>query len=112
MHPRDAEINLAKIIITQYHSVQAAEQEAGEFSRVFSQKEIPQDILKFKTDGKKNILVILTESKLVVSGNEARRLIKQGAVSFNNQKIEKEDFVPTESGILKAGTRRFLKIDK
>ena len=110
MHPRDAKINLAKIIIMQYHSGKAAEQEASEFSRVFSQKEVPQDMPKFKTDGKKNILVILTESKLVASGNEARRLIKQGAVSFNNQKIEKEDFVPLEPGILKAGSRRFLKL--
>lgn len=110
MHPRDAKINLAKIIITQYHSAQAAEQEANEFTRVFSQKEVPQDMPKFKTDGKKNILVILTESKLVASGNEARRLIKQGAVSFNNTKIDKEDFVPLEPGILKAGSRRFLKL--
>jgi len=110
MHPRDAKINLAKIIITQYHSTQAAEKEAEEFTRVFSQKEIPQDMPKFKTDGKKNILCILTESKLVASGNEARRLIKQGAVSFNNVKIQKDDFIPLESGILKAGSRRFLKV--
>ncbi|MBN2831372.1 MAG: tyrosine--tRNA ligase [Candidatus Omnitrophica bacterium] len=109
-HPRDAKVNLAKIIITQYHSKQAAEKEADEFTRVFSQKEIPQDMPVFKTDGTKNIITILTESKLVDSGNEARRLIKQGAVSFNNTKIEKEDIVPKESGILKAGSRRFLKV--
>ncbi len=110
MHPKEAKVNLAKIIITQYHSRQAAEKEAEEFSRVFSQKEIPQDIPVFKTDGKKTILAILTESKLAASGNEARRLIKQGAVSFNNLKVEKDDFVPNEPGILKAGTRRFLKV--
>jgi tyrosyl-tRNA synthetase len=110
MHPRDAKINLAKIIITQYHSAQAAEKEAEEFSRVFSQKEIPLDMPKFKTSGKKTILVILTESKLAASGNEARRLIKQGAVSFNNVRIEKDDFIPLEPGILKAGSRRFLKV--
>ncbi len=112
MHPRDAKINLAKIIITQYHSAQASEKEAQEFARVFSQKEIPQDMPKFKTDGKKNILIILTESKLVASGNEARRLIKQGAVSFNNVKVKKDDFVLNEPGILKAGSRRFLKVEK
>ena len=110
MHPKEAKVNLAKIIISQYHSTQAAEKEAEEFSRVFSQKEIPQEMPKFKTDGKKTILVILTESKLVASGNEARRLIKQGAVSFNNEKIEKDDFIPLEPGILKAGSRRFLKL--
>jgi tyrosyl-tRNA synthetase len=110
MHPKEAKVNLAKIIITQYHSTQAAEKEAEEFKRVFSQKEIPQDMPTFRTDGRRTILAILTESKLAASGNEARRLIKQGAVSFENEKIEKEDFTPQKSGILKAGSRRFLKI--
>lgn len=110
MHPKEAKVNLAKIIISQYHSAQAAEKEAGEFTRVFSQKEVPQEMPKFKTDGKKTILTILSESNLVASGNEARRLIKQGAVSFDNEKVEKDDFVPQKSGILKAGSRRFLKI--
>ncbi len=109
MHPKEAKVNLAKIIIAQYHSAQEAEKEAREFARVFSQKEIPQEIQKFKTDSQKTILVILTESKLVSSGNEVRRLIKQGAVSFDNTKVN-EDFVPKTSGILKAGSRRFLKV--
>ena len=112
MHPKEAKVKLAKIIITQYHSAQAAEKEADEFARVFSQKEVPQDMPVFKTDGKKTVLVILTESKLAASGNEARRLIKQGAVSFNDIKVEKDDFVLNGPGILKAGSRRFLKVEK
>ncbi len=112
MHPKEAKVKLAKIIITQYHSAQEAEKEAEEFARVFSQKEVPQDMPTFRTGGKKTVLAILTESKLVASGNEARRLIKQGAVSFNNVKVEKDDFIPPEPGILKAGSRRFLKIEK
>jgi tyrosyl-tRNA synthetase len=110
MHPKDAKVSLAKIIIAQYHSVAAAEREAEEFTKVFSQKEVPQDIAEFKTDSKKSIVVILTESKLAGSGNEARRLIKQGAVSFNGAKVNKEDFIIREGGVLKAGSRRFLKI--
>jgi len=110
MHPKEAKVNLAKIIITQYHSAQVAENQAEEFFRVFAQKEIPEEIQKFKTDGKKTILIILTESKLTSSGNEARRLIKQGAVSFNNIKVQDDDFTPNEPGILKAGSRRFLKV--
>ncbi len=110
MHPKEAKVNLAKIIITQYHSALAAEKEAEEFARVFSGKEIPQDMPVFKTDGEKTVLAILTESKLAASGNEARRLIRQGAVIFNNVKVEKDDFIPNEPGILKAGSRRFLKV--
>ncbi|MCK9433029.1 MAG: S4 domain-containing protein, partial [Candidatus Omnitrophica bacterium] len=56
------------------------------------------------------VLDILVESKLVASRNEARRLIKQGAVSFENAKIGKDDFIISEPGVLKAGSRRFLKI--
>ena len=110
MHPKQAKVDLAKIIIAQYHSKAAALKAAVEFERVFTQKEIPQDLPEFKTDGKKTLLAILTESKLAASGNEARRLIKQGAVTFDNQKVEKEDFVPQNSGILKAGSRRFLRV--
>ncbi|MFA5287635.1 MAG: tyrosine--tRNA ligase, partial [Candidatus Omnitrophota bacterium] len=110
MHPKEAKVKLAKLIITQYHSVDAAQEEEKEFARVFSLKEIPTDMPEFESDGSKNIIVILTESKLAASGNEARRLVKQGAVSFNNIKIDKEDFVPKESGILKAGSRRFLSL--
>jgi len=110
MHPKEAKINLAKIIIAQYHSKEASEKEAAEFERVFTQKEIPQDIPEFKTDTRKNIITILTESKLATSGNEARRLVKQGAVTFDNQKVKREDFIPKASGILKAGSRRFLKV--
>jgi len=109
MHPRDAKVRLAKIIITQYHCASAAQKEEEEFNRVFSQKETPSDMPEFKTDGAKDILAILLESKLVSSGNEARRLIKQGAVSFENEKIN-ESFIPQKTGILKAGSRRFLKI--
>ncbi len=110
MHPKEAKVNLAKIIISQYHSARLAQKEAEEFTRVFSQKEIPRDMPEFKTDGKKNIVSILTETRLAASGNAARRLIKQGAVSFNNARVEKDDFIPKENGILKAGSRSFLKV--
>lgn len=110
MHPRDAKVRLAEIIITQYHSKDMAEKEKESFQRVFSQKELPQDILKYGIDGTQNILNILVKSGLVKSGNEARRLIQQGGVFFDNAKIEKEDFIPKQSGILKVGARRFLKL--
>ena len=61
-----------------------------------------------------NILSILTENKLAPSGSEARRLLKQGAVSIDGEKVsglsipipEKDEFV------IKVGKRRFLKIIK
>lgn len=111
MHPKEAKIMLAKIIITQYHSAAAAVKEAEEFTRVFSQRENPSVMASISTDGTLTIKAILIDKKLVSSGNEARRLIKEGAVSFDNQRIEKEDFMPQSNGILKVGSRRFLKVE-
>jgi tyrosyl-tRNA synthetase len=110
MHPKDAKVKLACEIIRQYHGQNEAEKARLEFERVFAKKELPQEMPEFKTDKKKTILVILSESGLVKSGNDARRLLKQGAVLFNDVKVEKDDFVVDKNGVLKIGSRRFLKI--
>ena len=110
MHPKEAKVKLAENIITQYHSKELAENAREEFQRVFGLKELPQDIPEYKIDGKQTILNILLESGLVKSGNEARRLLKQGAVLFNGSKIAEENFIPSQSGNLKVGSRRFLKL--
>jgi len=110
MHPKEAKLRLAELITGDYHSQGLAREARLEFERVFSQKELPQDISEYKTDGTKTIITILLDSGLVKSGNEARRLLKQSAVLFNDSRIEKESFVPKQSGILKVGARRFLKV--
>jgi len=110
MHPKEAKVKLAKVIIAQYHSKDEAERAAEDFQKVFSQKETPQDISEYKAVSGKTIVNILVDSGLVKSGNEARRTIKQGGVFFNDQKIDSENFVPQASGVLKVGSRRFLKI--
>lgn len=110
MHPKEAKVRLAGEIIRQYHSRADAEKAQQEFERIFSKKELPQDMPEFKADGKKTILAILQESGLVRSGNEARRLLKQGAIIFNEEKIDKDSFIPDKAGVLKVGSRRFLKV--
>jgi len=110
MHPKEAKLRLAENIIAQYHSQKDASLARREFERVFSQKELPEGMPEYKIDGAKTIITILLSSGLVKSGNEARRLIKQGAIFFDNYPIDKDNFIPQRSGILKVGTRRFLKV--
>ena len=110
MHPKVAKLRLAEDIIGQYHSQKDASLARQEFVRVFSQKELPQNIAEYKTDGTETIITILLSSGLVKSGNEARRLIKQGAIFLDNSPIDQENFIPQRSGILKVGMRRFLKV--
>jgi tyrosyl-tRNA synthetase len=112
MHPREAKLKLAQIIVAQYHSPKDADQARLEFTRVFSQKEAPQDLPTYKLSPGNTILEILSESGLVSSKNEARRLIQQGGVSIDGIRIDKENAVLDKRGILKAGKRRFLKLER
>jgi tyrosyl-tRNA synthetase len=112
MHPREAKLKLAEIIVAQYHSRKEAQEARVEFSRVFSRKQAPQDLPAYKLSAAKTILAILLESGLVSSKNEGRRLIQQGGVSLDNVTIEKESALIEKAGILKVGKRRFLKLTK
>lgn len=112
MHPKDAKLNLAKILVSQYYGSKQATDSEKEFLRIFSSRELPENIPTYKLDKEKPIIEILLNSNLVKSGNEARRLIRQKAVIFNDERIEKEGFLVKEAGILKVGPRKFLKIVK
>jgi tyrosyl-tRNA synthetase len=110
LHPRDAKVRLAKTIIAQYYSVQIADQAAGEFSRVFTSKELPQDMAEFRITGSQSVVDIIVGSGQVKSKNEVRRLIQQGAVEFEGSRITDTAAAICSAGVLKIGSRRFLKI--
>ncbi len=113
LHPKEAKSRLAENIIAQYHSKEKAKEAREEFERVFAHKEIPQDMPTYKLPRQKsNIVDILISAGIVSSKNEARRLIAQGGVSLDNERIDKEDTVIDREGIIKAGKRRFLKLVK
>jgi len=113
MHPKEAKMKLAQIIITQYHGRDAAAKSKIEFERVFSQKEIPEKMPEFELPSKGVILPeILVKSGLIKSKNEARRLIQQGGVSLDGKRIDKEDAIIEKSGVLKIGKRHFLRLVK
>jgi len=110
MHPKEAKMQLATDIIADYHTSSEAQRARREFERVFALKELPADMPEYTAGADENILSILLQSGLTKSGNEARRLIKDGAVSIDGQRVSQETFVPQKGGTLKAGSRRFLKI--
>lgn len=117
-HPRDVKVRLAKEICAQFQGKEAADAAESEFNRIFVKKDIPDEIEEFavpdseKTDGKIWIARLMVLCGMAKSNGEAKRLIAGGGVSYNNQKIEDENFelvFPSE-GILKVGKRRFVKI--
>jgi len=111
MHPKEAKLSLASVIVSDYHGKDHAKKAKEAFQQVFSRKELPDQMPQYKIKGKNlSIVEILTESGLVESKNEARRLIQQGGVYLDGEKISREDAVIHKEGILKVGKRRFLKL--
>ena len=119
-HPRQAKEELAKIIVRDFHSQEAAGEAAEEFRRVFSEKQLPDELEShIVQSGNYSAIALIRDSGLVPSNSEARRLIRQGAVSVleesgNSRKVGDEKEVLAlnsgESFVLKVGSRRFKRI--
>jgi tyrosyl-tRNA synthetase len=113
-HPRQAKEEVAKAIIRRYHGAAAADAAAEEFRRVFSQREVPQDMPVVRVAG-----AALTLAQLVAtcwpdkSKSELRRLIEQGAVSVDSAKLSdpKASITPATGMIVRAGKLAFVRLD-
>ncbi len=118
VHPMDAKMELATEIIKDFHSLTDAQHAAEEFSRVFRNRREPQKVdVKELTRSSKRVRLarLLVDSKLASSNAEAQRLIKQGSVTVNNEKITNVkadlDCSNIQEYALRVGKRRFLKVD-
>jgi tyrosyl-tRNA synthetase len=117
MHPKEAKLLLAQTLVSFYWGEAAGTKEREEFQRVFSQKEIPQDITTYHANQETvDVLDVLMNTKLVASKNEARRLITQGGISLiDGQNVATtlmtpSLLIPAKGVILKIGKKKFLKI--
>jgi len=114
MNPKDAKVQLGKELVTRYHSGNAAEQAAREFENVFKDKNIPKDIPTMKSWGAESRWIgkVLADSKVCPSTSDAKRMIKQGAVSVDGEKVADENLSlnGNQEYLIKVGKKRFLKI--
>jgi tyrosyl-tRNA synthetase len=117
-NPRDLKVELAKRIITDFHSTEEANAAEEEFNRVFRNKQAPDDIdtLEIETGGGPWALPrLLVTTGLASSVAEARRLIEQGGVRVNDVRQTNNSGVvfTVNSGdelLLQVGKRRFLRV--
>ncbi len=115
INPRDAKLDLAVTIVTMYHGSAAATKAKEEFTKVFSKREAPAEmpvcILKADEEGRVNFIELLVREGLADSKNDARRLLKQGAVKLNDTPLSVPERPLAESaGVLKVGSRHFRKL--
>ena len=114
MNPRDTKILLAEEIIERFHSKEDAENAKKTFLDRFQKGAKPKDIETFSISLDDDIAIgnLLKESGLVQSTSEAMRLVKQGAVKINDEKIDdpKLSIEKNQELLVQVGKRRFLKI--
>ena len=114
MNPRDTKILLAEEIIERFHSKEDAENAKNTFLDRFQKGAKPKDIETFSISLDDDIAIgnLLKESGLAQSTSEAMRLVKQGAVQINDEKIDdpKLSIEKNQELLVQVGKRRFLKI--
>jgi len=114
LHPMEAKMTLARDIVAIYHDAEAAARAEAHFKRVFQKGKLPEDMPTHKLAAPQNIVDLLAEVGLAPSKSQARRLVAQGGVRLDGEKVKsiEETVVPGEEAILQVGKRRFVRIVK
>jgi tyrosyl-tRNA synthetase len=114
-NPRDLKIDLAKTIIKEFHSEDDANQAGQNFINQFSKGNLPDEIDELSiASGEYKIADLLIETKMVESKGEAKRLIKQGGVKVNEDKVAhagidvKIDSI--ETVLIQVGKRKYVNV--
>ncbi|PRX21669.1 tyrosyl-tRNA synthetase [Orenia metallireducens] len=118
LHPMKMKKKVAREIINKYYDEDTAHAAQEEFERVFKEGDTPDEIPEVELatsdleDGKLWIVKLVAATGLVDSNSEARRMIKQGAVSIDDKRYDKMnlDIEVKDGMVIKVGKRRFAKI--
>ena len=112
-HPKEAKILLGKSIVTQFYNDASAELAAAEFEKVFAKNQLPDDIPEIEISADPiSAAKLILHCKLVDSGGEAKRMIKQGGVNVGEEKINDPNapITPENGLVVRVGKRKFAKL--
>ena len=111
-NPRDLKRQLAREIVKIYHDEGAAQKAESDFDALFIKKDIPDDIPEYALSRTETLISIMVGNSLVSSNGDAKRMIKQGAVKLDDEKISDMslEISPGSESVLKVGNRKFLRI--
>lgn len=112
-HPRDVKAQLAHELTALYHGVDKANEAREAFEAVFAKREFPENASEYtiKESPEANLAHILSASGLVKSNSEAKRLIREKALSVNDELSTDPNLVLAPGDYqLRLGKKRFLKL--
>lgn len=113
-NPRDVKFQLAKIITGLYHSDEEVEEAIKFYDAAFSKKSIPENIpeinINDNMESLEDITQLLIDGGFIQSKSEIRRLINQGGVQINGEKIKSINVQLNNGDVIKIGKKKFIKI--
>ena len=113
LHPRAAKDGLAQAVVERFVDKAAAKDASAEFTRVFAEKALPDELPEVRVPAEEiGLLTLMVQAGLTKSNGEARRLVKQGAVRIDDERIsdERAMVMPQEGMVLRSGKRGFAKV--
>ena len=110
-HPMEAKKKLAGLITARYHGAGQAQAARAHFEQVFSRKELPEDMATFRAEKAGKLSYLMVSAGLAKGMNEARRLIDQGAVRLDGEKVSEDIIFEPKDCVLQVGRRQFRKIE-
>ena len=118
LHPRDVKMRLAGRLVAIYHGEEESRKAAAEFKNIFQKGDMPSEMpehdLSGETgpEGRINIVKLLGLTGLVSSSSEARRMIEQGAVKIDGEKVTDYNLTltPENDSVLQVGKRKFARL--
>ncbi len=110
LHPKEAKLQLAAEIVRQFYGEGVAQKEKERFEKIFSQRQDPKDmpVFEFGTSAPSLCDILVNATKMITSRREFNRLLEQGAISHNGNKIDAH--WPVQEGVIKIGKRQFLRL--
>jgi tyrosyl-tRNA synthetase len=114
-NPRDIKRRLGLELVARFHGEAAAEQAAAAFARRFSNRELPEqipDVTVHAAGGRVGVAHLLREAQLVTSTSEALRMIRQGAVRIDGERLDdaRREISAGTSHVFQVGKRRVARI--
>ncbi len=109
VNPMTLKKRLAREIVTQLYDQKAATEAEGQFTKVVQLKELPEEIVLGTKSGGSSLRDYLMKNHLAKSRSEATRLIEQGAVYVDGERISDVHWTVTEGCIIRVGKRRYIK---
>ncbi len=115
LHPRDAKMALARVIVTIFHDAKSAASAEQDFVTKFQKRDIPEDIPVAVLSTPERVVDLLVRLEMIGSKGEGKRLIQNGGIRLDGEQVQDAAAeVPVESlpVVLQVGRRKFVRLEK